>query len=110
MADPPDEARRARSIRDDTLLDREPDQFGAGFQIQVFHETVFVIFDRPRGYLQEGPDFPGRAALGDQLEHLPLTRCQTVDDLLVLVRHRFSQPGSLTPMSSGGRIPAGHRV
>ena len=58
------------------MLDGVLDQLRVGLHLDLFHHAVFVKFHGARGDLENPSDLPGRASLGDELQHLALPRSQ----------------------------------
>src|SRR6516164_11020850 len=62
----------------DALLDGELDEPRRGLDAELLHHAVFVERDGSRRDLEDVRDLLHRPALGEQLQHLALTRAQLV--------------------------------
>ena len=54
------------------MFERKLDQFGIGFNIKLFHDAIFVKFDRSRGNIHNGGCPFGRISLRQELQDLGL--------------------------------------
>ena len=86
-------SRSSESGSDDVVPDGKLDEFGRRFHLELFHHLILVKRDGARRDVQHASDFLHSVALGEELQHLPLTPGQHVGRrACVRMQQRSHQP------------------